>query len=131
MYSMKDTCQKVGLSYQTLKFYCNEGLVPHLKRDSNNYRVFDDKDVDWIMNLICLKRCGMSIENMKVYVDLIAKGDPSMEQRREMLVKQKEDLMKEQELLNANLSYIDKKLKYYDDHLKNGVYKVLDNMYDL
>lgn len=119
MYSMKETCQKVGLSYQTLKFYCNEGLVPHLKRDSNNYRVFDDKDVDWIMNLICLKRCGMSIENMKVYVDLIAKGDPSMVQRREMLVKQKKDLLKEQELLNANLSYIDKKLKYYDDHLKN------------
>ena len=118
---MKETCQKVGLSYQTLKFYCNEGLIPHIKRDTNNYRVFDDRDVDWIMNLLCLKRCGMSIENMKAYVDLIAKGDPSMQQRKEMLLKQKEDLLKEQDLLNANLAYIDKKLKYSVAHLEKQV----------
>ena len=28
LYSMKQTCIKTGLTYDTLKFYCNEGLVP-------------------------------------------------------------------------------------------------------
>lgn len=38
-YSMKQTCQKVGMTYEALKFYCNQGLVPHVKRDKNNYRI--------------------------------------------------------------------------------------------
>ena len=27
MYTMKQACEKTGLSYETLKFYCNQGLV--------------------------------------------------------------------------------------------------------
>ena len=28
---MKQACEKTGLTYDTLKFYCNEGLVPTSK----------------------------------------------------------------------------------------------------
>ena len=41
MYTMKDACDKTGLSYETLKFYCNQGLVPNVKRDKNNRRIFN------------------------------------------------------------------------------------------
>ena len=27
MYTMMQVCREVGMTYQTLKFYCNEGLV--------------------------------------------------------------------------------------------------------
>ena len=64
-YTMKETCNQTGLSYDTLKFYCNEGLVPNVKRDKNNYRIFDDNDVAWISSLSCLKNCNMSIQEMK------------------------------------------------------------------
>lgn len=33
LYSMKQACQKVGMTYEALKFYCNQGLVPNVKRD--------------------------------------------------------------------------------------------------
>lgn len=33
MYSMKETCEKVGMNYETLKYYCNEGLIPNVKRN--------------------------------------------------------------------------------------------------
>ena len=33
MYTMKQACEKTGLSYEILKFYCNQGLVPNVKRD--------------------------------------------------------------------------------------------------
>lgn len=26
MYTMRETCEKTGLSYETLKFYCNEAI---------------------------------------------------------------------------------------------------------
>lgn len=121
MYSMKDTCLKVGLSYQTLKFYCNSGLIPNVKRDENNYRVFDDRDVDWITNLLCLKRCGMSLEDIKTYVDLIVIGQPTVQQRKQMLQKTREDLLKQIELLESNVEYIDKKQQFYDDVLSGKI----------
>ena len=34
MYSMKETCALTNMTYENLKFYCNEGLVPNVKRDS-------------------------------------------------------------------------------------------------
>ena len=61
MYTMMQVCREVDMTYQTLKFYCNEGLIPNVKRDLNNRRVFDERDVRWIKDLVCLKRCGMSI----------------------------------------------------------------------
>ena len=59
LYSMKETCNQTNMSYDTLKFYCNEGLIPNVKRDKNNYRVFDEHDIAWIKSLSCLKMCGM------------------------------------------------------------------------
>ena len=61
MYTMMQACKETNMSYQALKYYCNEGLVPNVKRDSNNRRVFDEHDVKWIKDLVCLKRCGIMI----------------------------------------------------------------------
>lgn len=67
MYSMKEACALTGMTYENLKFYCKEGLVPNVKRDSRNYRVFDDHDIKWIQSLGCLRNCGLSIaENEKI-----------------------------------------------------------------
>ena len=68
MYSMKEACALTNMTYENLKFYCNEGLVPNVKRDKNNRRVFDERDVAWIGSLTCLKKCGMSIQEMKEYL---------------------------------------------------------------
>ncbi|MBQ7233298.1 MAG: MerR family transcriptional regulator, partial [Bacillales bacterium] len=32
MYSMKEVCKQTDMTYETLKYYCNEGLVPTVKR---------------------------------------------------------------------------------------------------
>ena len=30
LYTMKQACELTGMTYQGLKFYCNEGLVPNV-----------------------------------------------------------------------------------------------------
>lgn len=42
-----------------------KGLVPNVKRDKINRRVFDAHDIAWIKDLVCLKKCGMCIQEMK------------------------------------------------------------------
>jgi MerR family transcriptional regulator, aldehyde-responsive regulator len=121
MYSMKETCQKVRMTYETLKFYCNEGLVPNVKRDKTNYRIFDDRDINWLNSLTCLKKCGMSIQDMKIYISLCLIGQSTIPERKIMLDKQKVDLMNRIFELNECVDFIDNKQQFYDDVLVGKV----------
>lgn len=117
MYSMKETCEKVGMKYQTLKFYCNQGLIPNVKRDKNNYRIFDENNINWIKSLLCLKKCGMSIEEMKIYLNLCMKGESSIPERKIMLDRKKKELEEKVKEINDSLSYINWKQNFYNDVL--------------
>ncbi len=119
MYSMKETCEKVGMSYQTLKFYCNEGLIPNVQRDKNNYRIFDDDNINWIKSLSCLKKCGMSIDEMKAYLDLCLQGQFSIPERKIMLDVKKKELELKKKEIEDSMAFIDWKQNFYDDVL-NG-----------
>ena len=117
MYTMMQVCRELDMTYQTLKFYCNEGLVPHVKRDSNNRRIFDERDVMWIKDLTCLKRCGLSIQEMKEYLALCLAGESTIMQRKEMLAKKQEALRETIRELEDSVAYIDWKQNFYDDVL--------------
>lgn len=115
MYSMKEACEQTGLTYETLKFYCNQGLIPNVKRDSRQRRVFDDDDLAWIHGLCCLRNCEMGIKDMKEYLILCQEGNASIPKRREILDGQKEMLLKRIQNLQAAVDYIERKKQYYDD----------------
>lgn len=117
MYTMMQVCKEADMTYQTLKYYCNEGLIPNVKRDKNNRRLFDERDLKWIKDLVCLKKCGMSIQEMKEYLNLCLQGAVSIPQRKEMLVKKKKALLEFIEELNGCVGYIDWKQEFYDDIL--------------
>ena len=127
MYTMKQACQKVGMTYETLKYYCNEGLVPNVKRDKNNYRVFNEDDIEWIKNLTCLKKCGMTIKDMKIYIDLCLQGESSIPERKIILDKQKEELIDKMNELQECIEYINWKQQFYDDEL-SGKIKYYSNL---
>ncbi len=117
MYTMKETCQKTGLAYETLKFYCNQGLVPNVKRDSQNHRVFDDRDVAWISSLNCLKRCDMGIAEMKEYLALCQDGEETIPKRKRILEAKRRTLEEEQKRIADAIAYIDRKQSFYEDVL--------------
>ena len=105
------------MTYQALKFYCNEGLVPNVKRDKNNRRVFDERDVAWIGSLTCLKKCGMSIQEMKEYLAMCLQGEASIPQRKEMLAQKQAALRETIRELQDSVAYIDWKQDFYDEVL--------------
>lgn len=115
--SMKKACEATGLPYETLKFYCNQGLVPNVGRDVNNRRVFSERDIEWVKGLACLKRCGMSIAEMKEYLDLCLQGEPSIPQRKAMLEVKRAALEEKLAEVQASIDYIDWKQGFYDDVL--------------
>ena len=88
-----------------------------VKRDSNNRRIFDERDVKWIKDLTCLKRCGMSILEMKEYLDLCLQGEATIPQRKEMLAQKQEALRLSLSQLEESIAYIDWKQNFYDEVL--------------
>lgn len=117
MYTMKEACRLTDMTYENLKFYCNEGLVPNVKRDKRNYRVFDEHDIKWIQSLNCLKNCGMSIAEMKEYLALCLEGQSSIPERKVILEDKKKALLESIDKLQQAVEYIDWKQGFYDDVL--------------
>lgn len=121
MYNMKDVCDKTSLSYETLRYYCNLGLVPNVKRDKNNYRLFDDRDVAWINGLQCLRKCGLSIKELQDYMELAKKGKSTILQRKAMLDSKLLDLLDIKSEIDQSIAYIKDKNLYYDKVLSGEI----------
>lgn len=125
MYSMKEACTLTNMTYENLKFYCNEGLVPNVKRDRRNYRVFDEHDIKWIQSLNCLKSCGMSIAEMKQYLALCMEGEGTIPERKVILAEKKETLLQSITELQKAVAYIDWKQMISIDDVLSGKNSVL------
>ena len=117
MYTMMEACRETGLTYQALKFYCNEGLIPNVRRDKNNRRYFDEATVKWIKDLTCLKKCGMSIDEMKEYLALCLEGPTTIEERQQILARKQAALREQMQKLQESIDYINWKQQFYNDVL--------------
>lgn len=127
LFSMKQACEQTHLSYETLKFYCNQGLVPNVKRDKNNRRIFSEQDIAWIQSLNCLKNCGMSLSEMKDYIQLCVIGESTIPERKEILVCKRTALLEQMKQIQQAIDYIDWKQRFYDDVL-SGKTKYYSNL---
>ena len=99
------------------------------KRDKNNYRIFSDKDIAWINSLSCLKNCGMSIIEMKEYLDLCLKGESSIPERKEILEVKLKELQHKMNEIQESIDYIHWKQNFYNDVL-SGKTKYYSNLID-
>lgn len=127
IYTMMQTCHETGMTYQGLKFYCNEGLVPNVKRDRINRRIFDERDIAWIKSLQCLRDCGMSIADMKEYMKLCLLGPDSIPERKIILERRRTIIQNQIDSLNESIKYIDSKQKFYDEVL-SGEREYMSNL---
>lgn len=117
IYSMKETCELTGLSYDTLKYYCNEGLIPNVKRNKSNYRIFNDNDINWIKNLLCLKNCDMGITEMREYIKLCLIGKDSIPERKKILDSKLQELECKKQEIQKSIDFVQRKQIFYDNVL--------------
>nr|WP_261300575.1 MerR family transcriptional regulator [Paenibacillus andongensis] len=70
MHSVKEVAKLFNLTEHSIRFYTDKGLVPDLQRDKNNNRIFNNDSIKWLIGAKNFKKCGMSVEDIKKYVDL-------------------------------------------------------------
>lgn len=130
LYSMKQVCDQIDMTYETLRFYCDEGLIPNVKRNKNNYRQFDERNISWINGLQCLRRCGMSIIEMKEYMQLCLQGEKTIPRRKEMLSTRRDALVAKINEIEHSVDYIDDKQALYDG-IMAGEIKYTSNLIEV
>ena len=120
MLTVKEISKKFNISEYTLRYYTDENLIPSIKRDKNNIRVFDEESLNWLKTIICLRKCGMSIKSIKEYVDLCIIGDSTILQRLDIINSQKVIIDKKIQELKESSLFLEKKKDLYDDIIKNN-----------
>ena len=126
-YTIKDMSALTGLPASTLRYYDKQGLLPNLKRDGNNIRIFTDDDYASLRLIDCLKRSGLSIKDIKRFMDMAGK-DGALSGRLEIFRKRREILKRELEDLKCVLDVIEYKCWYYEKACEAGTDEAVKNM---
>ena len=85
MYTIKEVAEIVEENEHTIRYYAKLGLFPNIGRDKYNSRVFDDNDLDDVRFVIMLADTGMSLDNIRYFMDLSKKGDSTIAERSQIL----------------------------------------------
>lgn len=116
-YSIKEVSERFQLSPYTLRYYEKEGLLPHVSRDSNGVRVYNETDLEWLQLICCMRTTGMSISYIKNYVELCRQGNDTIPERRQIILNQKEIVQSELKKYKQLLKAVNHKLQYYDEKI--------------
>ena len=119
MYKISEVSKMFNIPVSTLRYYDKEGLFPSLKRESG-IRLFSDQDLEALRVIECLKRSGLEIKDIKLFMDWCKEGSSTYKNRYELIQNQKEKVIKEIEHLNKTLDMLKYKSWYYSKLLEGG-----------
>ena len=119
MYTIGQVSEMFELPVSTLRYYDKEGLFPDIKRISG-IRKFDEKEIEAIRVIECLKRSGMEIKDIKKFMEWCTEGEKTYSKRRDLFIKQKKDVEEQIKRMNRVLDMIKFKCWYYDQAIADG-----------
>ncbi|MGO4532370.1 MerR family transcriptional regulator [Paenibacillus sp. 2TAF8] len=114
MYSISEIEKITGLRPSTLRYYEQEGILPHVERNASGRREYSEEVLEWLELVIALKDTGMSIEDIKAYTELIRQGDPSLDARKQFLLMHKTKVERTVAQTQFHLEKIIRKIAIYD-----------------
>ena len=103
IYTVGEMAQKLGVPASTLRYYDKEGLLPFVARSSGGIRMFRENDFEWLQVIRCMKKAGMSIKDIRQYIELSMQGDDTIDTRLEMFRHQREVLTQQIQQLQHTL----------------------------
>ena len=74
VYTIGDMAKMLGVPASTLRYYDKEGLLPFVARSSGGIRQFRESDIEWLRVIGCMKKAGMSIKDIRQYLEGGAAG---------------------------------------------------------
>lgn len=71
--------------------------------------MFRESDIEWLRVIGCMKKAGMPLKEIRRYIDLVLKGDDTIDERLDMFRRQREALEARMEELRHTIETVDYK----------------------
>lgn len=126
-YTIGQVAKFTGLSISTIRYYDKEGLLNVINRKSG-IRSFNDKDLNTIRVIECLKNSGMLIKEIRDFMKLCEEGDSSLNERYNFFLDQEKKVQDQIKSLNQTLKLIKFKQWYYLKAISDNTESIVKNM---
>ncbi len=126
-YTIGQVAKLTGLSISTIRYYDKEELLNGINRKSG-IRSFNDKDLNTIRVIECLKNSGMLIKEIRNFMKLCEEGDSSLNERYNFFLDQEKKVQDQIKSLNQTLKLIKYKQWYYLKAISDNTESIVKNM---
>ena len=114
---IQEVSDRFGISSDTLRYYERIGLIPHVNRTESGIRDYNDLDVRRVDFIKCMRSAGLPLEVLIEYMDLVQRGDTTIETRKEILQEQRAQLAARIEEMKKTLDLLDHKIEVYENRI--------------
>lgn len=83
--TIREVCDKYQISPDTLRYYERIGAIPAVNRTKSGIRDYNEEDIGWVENALCMRNAGVPVEMIVQYVKLCRQGDGTFSARRDLL----------------------------------------------
>lgn len=120
MYTVGEMAKLLGVPTSTLRYYDKEGLLPFVERSPGGMRMFQEKDYEWLQVINCLKKTGMSLKDIREFIDMAMQGDETIEPRLALIRQQRDAVEAQLNELQETLAVLEFKCWYYETAKEAG-----------
>lgn len=113
-YSIREVEHLFGIPASTLRYYEKKEILPSIQKNTSGQRVYSKEELDWLQLVIALKDTGMSIKDIKQYMEYTQDVNSTIEDRRELLLNHKIKVEQKMQETILHLEKINRKLAIYD-----------------
>ncbi len=119
--TIKEVCEKYNLTPDTLRYYERVGVIPEVTRTAGGIRDYQEEDIGWVENAVCMRDAGVPVEMLIEYVKLFREGDSTIEARTNLLKEVREQIIEAKKKYDVALEKLDYKINRYEIAQKTGV----------
>jgi len=128
IYTIGEMAKKMNIAPSALRYYDKEGLMPFVERSESGIRIFTENDFEGLSIIHCLKQAGLPIKDIKKFIDMVAKGDETIDERLELFRSKREDVKRQIQELQKTLQVLEYKCWYYETSKQAGTTSYIENM---
>ena len=103
-YSINELAKLAGISTRTLRYYDKQGLLKARRNPENNYRYYEESEVDQLQKILFLKLFNLPLEQIKQVMQT------STETQYQVLRSQRSKLVAQEQYLDDLIRNLDKTL---------------------
>ena len=82
--------------------------------------MFQESDFEWLQVIGCMKKAGMSIRDIRQYIEMALAGDDTIDLRLAMFRRQQDTLRAQMQQLQDTMQVLEYKCWYYETAQKLG-----------